>query len=140
MTPTTQTLTDDALVKVVKDAYSLKAKEGSDVECMYFVSHVLSLPLFTTSEDSNRVAHAFGYTPEQLQSIPAESHMGLSCGNPVAAASLKPVRMISGIFSPESTLIPKAIRESASWTLGPVAALTSFLLQPRLAPRGVQLV
>jgi SAM-dependent methyltransferase len=36
------------------------------------------------------VAEAFGYTPDQLASIPAEANMGLSCGNPTASASLKP--------------------------------------------------
>jgi ubiquinone/menaquinone biosynthesis C-methylase UbiE len=36
------------------------------------------------------VAEAFGYTPEQLASIPAEANMGVSCGNPTAYASLKP--------------------------------------------------
>jgi SAM-dependent methyltransferase len=36
------------------------------------------------------VAEAFGYTAEQLASIPAEANMGLSCGNPTAYASLKP--------------------------------------------------
>jgi hypothetical protein len=41
--------------------------------------------------DSQRVAQAFGYTPEELQSIPAEAHLGLSCGNPVAAATLREV-------------------------------------------------
>lgn len=41
--------------------------------------------------DSKTVAEAFGYTVEQLQSIPAESNMGLSCGNPVAAAHIKEV-------------------------------------------------
>ena len=47
--------------------------------------------LYVTNPDSQRVAQAFGYTPEQLQSIPSESHMGLSCGNPVAAATLREV-------------------------------------------------
>lgn len=28
------------------------------------------------------VAEAFGYTPEELASIPAEADMGLSCGKP----------------------------------------------------------
>ena len=42
--------------------------------------------------DSKRVAEAFGYTPEELQSIPADAHMGLGCGNPVASASLHKVR------------------------------------------------
>jgi SAM-dependent methyltransferase len=36
------------------------------------------------------VAEAFGYTAEQLASIPDEANMGLSCGNPTAFASLKP--------------------------------------------------
>lgn len=36
------------------------------------------------------VAEAFGYTPEQLASVPAEANMGVSCGNPTAFASLKP--------------------------------------------------
>src|SRR6059036_1415045 len=36
------------------------------------------------------VAQAFGYSPEELASIPAEANMGLSCGNPTATAHLKP--------------------------------------------------
>jgi SAM-dependent methyltransferase len=36
------------------------------------------------------VAEAFGYSPEELASIPAEANMGLSCGNPVATAKLRP--------------------------------------------------
>lgn len=35
------------------------------------------------------VARAFGYSDEELESIPAEANMGLSCGNPVAMASLR---------------------------------------------------
>src|ERR1700733_900883 len=35
------------------------------------------------------VAEAFGYTAEELTSIPAEANMGLSCGNPTAIAHLK---------------------------------------------------
>jgi SAM-dependent methyltransferase len=35
------------------------------------------------------VAEAFGYSAEELGSIPAEANMGLSCGNPVAFASLR---------------------------------------------------
>ena len=34
------------------------------------------------------VAEAFGYTPEELRSIPAGANMGLSCGNPTATAHL----------------------------------------------------
>lgn len=35
------------------------------------------------------VAEAFGYTAEELTSIPAEANMGLSCGNPTAIANLR---------------------------------------------------
>lgn len=40
------------------------------------------------------VAEAFGYSPEELASIPAEANMGLSCGNPTAFASLKPGEVV----------------------------------------------
>jgi arsenite methyltransferase len=36
------------------------------------------------------IAQAFGYSAEELASIPAEANMGLSCGNPTAFASLRP--------------------------------------------------
>ena len=35
------------------------------------------------------VAKAFGYSADELASIPAEANMGLSCGNPTAYANLK---------------------------------------------------
>jgi ubiquinone/menaquinone biosynthesis C-methylase UbiE len=38
----------------------------------------------------NAVAQAFGYSAEELTSIPAAANMGLSCGNPTATAFLKP--------------------------------------------------
>lgn len=45
--------------------------------------------LSTDHQGVKAVAEAFGYTPEELGSIPAEANMGLSCGNPTATASLK---------------------------------------------------
>uniref|UniRef100_E6QI48 Arsenite methyltransferase n=1 Tax=mine drainage metagenome TaxID=410659 RepID=E6QI48_9ZZZZ len=35
------------------------------------------------------VAESFGYSVEELRSIPAEANMGLSCGNPTAIASIR---------------------------------------------------
>ncbi|MFT7485978.1 MAG: arsenite methyltransferase [Candidatus Paceibacteria bacterium] len=35
------------------------------------------------------IANAFGYSDEELSSIPAAANMGLSCGNPVAMASIR---------------------------------------------------
>ncbi|KAJ7084514.1 S-adenosyl-L-methionine-dependent methyltransferase [Mycena belliarum] len=64
---------DDAfLLSTVKDAYSSIAQSGA------------------TPEYATTVAQAFGYTVEQLQSVPIESHMGLGCGNPTVTATLKP--------------------------------------------------
>ena len=40
------------------------------------------------------VAEAFGYSAEELTSIPADANMGLSCGNPTAMASLKPGEVV----------------------------------------------
>ena len=37
------------------------------------------------------VAKAFGYTTEELDAIPADANLGLSCGNPFTIASLKEV-------------------------------------------------
>lgn len=46
------------------------------------------------SEGVRAVAEAFGYSKEQLDAIPAEANMGLSCGNPTALASLKPGEVV----------------------------------------------
>src|SRR5687767_13749510 len=45
------------------------------------------------------VAEAFGYTPEELASIPAEANMGLSCGNPIATANLRPGEVVVDLGS-----------------------------------------
>ena len=40
------------------------------------------------------VAQAFGYSEQELRSIPADANMGLSCGNPTAFASLRPGEVV----------------------------------------------
>jgi arsenite methyltransferase len=40
-------------------------------------------------EARREVAGAFGYSPEELASIPDAANLGVSCGNPIAMASLK---------------------------------------------------
>src|SRR5688572_1026544 len=45
------------------------------------------------------VAEAFGYTPEELDAIPAEANMGLSCGNPTATANLRPGEVVVDLGS-----------------------------------------
>jgi ubiquinone/menaquinone biosynthesis C-methylase UbiE len=40
------------------------------------------------------VAAAFGYSEEELTSMPADANLGLSCGNPTAFASLRPGEVV----------------------------------------------
>src|SRR5512139_4339452 len=55
--------------------------------------------LSSDQEGVRAVAEAFGYTPEELASIPAEANMGLSCGNPTATANLKPGQVVVDLGS-----------------------------------------
>lgn len=45
------------------------------------------------------VAEAFGYTAEELTSIPAAANMGLSCGNPTATAHIQPGEVVVDLGS-----------------------------------------
>ncbi len=45
--------------------------------------------LSSRDKNTRRLAAAFGYSEDELASIPAEANMGLSCGNPTAMASLR---------------------------------------------------
>ena len=45
------------------------------------------------------VAEAFGYSAEELASIPADANMGLSCGNPTAMASIRPGEVVVDLGS-----------------------------------------
>ena len=63
----------ETITQAVKDKYGSVAISG----------------LSSDHEGVKAVAQAFGYTPEELASIPAEANMGLSCGNPTAFANLR---------------------------------------------------
>ena len=45
------------------------------------------------------VAEAFGYSGQELASIPASANMGLSCGNPTATANLRPGEVVVDLGS-----------------------------------------
>lgn len=45
------------------------------------------------------VAEAFGYSVEELRSIPAQANLGLSCGNPTATAHLRPGEVVVDLGS-----------------------------------------
>jgi arsenite methyltransferase len=40
------------------------------------------------------VARAFGYTPEEFASLPSGANLGVSCGDPIATASLQPDEVV----------------------------------------------
>lgn len=44
----------------------------------------------TSSGPIEKMSQAYGYTKEQIDSVPEGANMGLGCGNPQAIASLKP--------------------------------------------------
>jgi SAM-dependent methyltransferase len=45
--------------------------------------------LSTGAAGVRAIAEAFGYSPDELSSTPADANMGLSCGNPTAFATLR---------------------------------------------------
>jgi SAM-dependent methyltransferase len=45
------------------------------------------------------VAQAFGYSEEDLASLPPQANMGLSCGNPIAVAALRPGEVVVDLGS-----------------------------------------
>jgi arsenite methyltransferase len=55
--------------------------------------------LSTNDAGVKAVAEAFGYSAEELTSIPAEANMGLSCGNPTATARLRPGEVVVDLGS-----------------------------------------
>lgn len=63
----------ESIVEAVRSRYGSVAKSG----------------LSSEQDGARAVAEAFGYSPEELASIPAEANMGLSCGNPTAIAHLR---------------------------------------------------
>lgn len=68
---------------------SVKAKYGAIAEST----------LSSKNAGVRAVAEAFGYSAEELTSIPAEANMGLSCGNPTAIAHLKPGEVVVDLGS-----------------------------------------
>ena len=69
---------DRGIVDIVRDRYGSVAKSS----------------LSSEHDGVRSVAEAFGYSKQELASIPAEANMGLSCGNPTAFAGLKPGEVV----------------------------------------------
>jgi SAM-dependent methyltransferase len=50
-------------------------------------------------DDAEQLARAVGYDAEDLETLPEGANMGLSCGNPVALAALKPGEVVVDLGS-----------------------------------------
>lgn len=48
-------------------------------------------------EAHRKIAEAFGYQPSELLSIPQDANLGVGCGNPLALAKLREVRIVHKI-------------------------------------------
>jgi ribosomal protein L11 methylase PrmA len=75
--------TQETITEAVRSKYAAVAASG----------------LSNDSRGVQAVAEAFGYSVEELTSIPAEANMGLSCGNPVATAHLRPGEVVVDLGS-----------------------------------------
>lgn len=64
---------DQTISEAVRKGYGNVARQG----------------LGSHQKEIKGIAQAFGYSDEELASIPEEANMGLSCGNPTAMASLR---------------------------------------------------
>jgi SAM-dependent methyltransferase len=51
------------------------------------------------TDNATQLAQAIGYDQEELASLPEGANMGLSCGNPVALAALKPGEVVVDLGS-----------------------------------------
>ena len=80
-----KTLADaEAVRQVVRDGYAAIARNTSSGCCGPGVSCCGSSP-----QESAKLARELGYSEEELQSLPDDANMGLSCGNPAALAALR---------------------------------------------------
>ncbi len=73
----------DPVTDLIRDKYGETARSG----------------LSSGDAGVHAVAEAFGYSADELAAIPAEANMGLSCGNPIALANLKPGEVVVDLGS-----------------------------------------
>ena len=105
----------DNILEVVQAKYGAVARSG----------------LSSDSKGVRAVAQAFGYSPEELASIPAEANMGLSCGNPTAFASLRPGETVVDLGSGGGLFLAAA-------KVGPTGKAIGIDMTPEMVARARQ--
>jgi SAM-dependent methyltransferase len=91
---------------------------------------VAASDLSTANTGVKAVAEAFGYTAEELGSIPAGANMGLSCGNPTATASLRPGEVVVDLGSGGGLDVFLAARK-----VGPAGRAVGIDMTPEMIAR-----
>src|SRR6476469_4870093 len=76
------------------------------------------------------VAEAFGYSADELSSIPAEANMGLSCGNPTGTANLRPGEVVVDLGSGGGLDVFLAARK-----VGPTGKAVGIDMTPEMVER-----
>ena len=99
---------------------SVKAKYGA----------IAGSALSNESTGVRAVAEAFGYTTEELTSIPAAANMGLSCGNPTATAHLKAGEVVVDLGSGGGLDVFLAARQ-----VGPTGRAIGIDMTPEMIAR-----
>lgn len=79
------------------------------------------------------VAEAFGYSAEELASLPAEANMGLSCGNPTATARLRPGEVVVDLGCGGGLDVMLAARQ-----VGPTGKAIGIDMTPEMLARARQ--
>jgi hypothetical protein len=105
---------------------------GSNVYQQVY-EHYGSLARATQPVYSGAIAKAFGYSEEELNSIPTEANLGVSCGNPLAIASLRQVRLIIHI---KFQMTDSCIKGETVIDLGSGAGFDVFLASKKVGASG----
>src|SRR5262245_35055964 len=104
----------ETIIRAVKDKYGTVATSG----------------LSSDHEGVQAVAQAFGYTPEELASSPAEANLGLSCGSPTAFASLRDGEVVVDLGSGGGLDVLLAARK-----VGPAGRAIGIDMTPEMIER-----
>lgn len=75
---------------------------------------------------SNTIAKAFGYSEEELASVPKDANLGLSCGTPLAIATLREVSCLSSrVATSKAEDNHNRERQSLTWEVAPGSMYSS---------------
>lgn len=93
-----------------------------------------------TAEYGQAVAKAFGYSEQELSEIPKESNLGLSCGNPLALASIQEVSYLKteqfGREWSDRSWLTRLPQGETIIDLGSGAGFDAFLAANNVGPTG----